>query len=122
MGQSRSSSRFPLVVEHLLEVRDSPQRIHAVAVEAAAQVIVQAAARHLAARECDLIEGLAGLALGQNVHSGEQQVERRRRRKLRRPAEAPVLGIGPLEQVRRRAGDGLRAGGLAGLSLRSLPQ
>ena len=40
-----------LIVEHFLEVRDVPELIHRVAVEAAAEMIVHAAVGHLAQRE-----------------------------------------------------------------------
>ena len=70
IGQSRSSAlgspcgarprvdaqQLALVVEHLLEVRDRPARVDAVAVEAAAELVVETAARHLLAGD-DVLEG-----------------------------------------------------------------
>ena len=66
-GLGVDAQQLPLVVEHLLEVRHRPARVDAVAVEAAAQLVVDAAARHLAAGEDHVIERLARLALGQRV-------------------------------------------------------
>src|SRR5262245_51329583 len=43
------AQELALVVEHLLEVRDTPVPVDAVAMEAAAELVVDAAERHLAA-------------------------------------------------------------------------
>jgi hypothetical protein len=41
------AQQLGVVVEHLLEVRNHPALVHAVAVKAAGQLVVDAAARHL---------------------------------------------------------------------------
>ena len=87
-----------VVVEHLLEVRDRPGRVGAVAVEAAADLVEDPAAGHRPQRE----EAHRRLAAGQ------QQLDDRRRRELRRAApaavdavEAPAQGLdGLVERLR----------------------
>ena len=72
-----------VVVEHLLEVRDRPGRVGAVAVEAAADLVEDPAAGHRPQRE----EAHRRLAAGQ------QQLDDRRRRELRRAAPAAVDAV-----------------------------
>jgi len=111
-----------VVVQHLLEVRHHPAGIDAVAGEATADLVVDAAARHRVERALGHVER-AGLALHQ------QCVHQQRRRELRRSTETPVdrvelaaepvegapdvdlrrRGRGGLERVRQVGGDGRSA-------------
>jgi hypothetical protein len=89
-----------VVVEHLLEVRDEPFRIHRVAVEAAAGLVVDPAARHVE-------EGVAG-DLEREGSPGpapvpEEEVEGHRLRELRRSLEAAVPGVVARRQPARGA-------------------
>ena len=68
-----------VVVEHLLEVRHEPLLVDRVAVEAAADEVVHAAARHPVER---------ALEPRSSAPRAEQELERRRGRELRRVAEA----------------------------------
>ena len=100
-----------LVVEHLLEVRDEPAVVHGVAMEAAAELIVHAAAGHLAQGEQHHVERF--LVLGARVVA-QQEVMHGDARKLGRAAEAAEAriegaaedGEGAFERgrVERRAG------------------
>ncbi len=76
-----------VVVEHLLEVRHQPAGVHRIAVEAATQVIVEPAGRHLPERMNHQIERIPILG---PVVVAQQEIQRRRRRELRPVAEAPV--------------------------------
>jgi hypothetical protein len=82
-----------LVVEHLLEVGHAPVTVHAVAVEAPAEVVVEAAPRHLPAGPHHEGENLGTLCLRQHVESREQCVEMGGRRELGALAEASVLVV-----------------------------
>jgi hypothetical protein len=55
--------QLPLVVEHLLEVRHAPPGVDAVAVEAAAELVVDAAPGHLPTAEHHVSQRLASLWL-----------------------------------------------------------
>ena len=77
-----------VVVEHLLEVRDEPEAVDGVAGEAAADLVVHAAARHPAQR----VQRHLALA------APEQELDRRGGRELRRRAEPAVLGVVELAQ------------------------
>ena len=84
-----------LVVEHFLEVRHEPFRIHRVAVEAAAHVVVQATLGHLAQREHGHLDRRGA---GRGGHARDrrhlkQEVEHRRTRKLRCPAKPALCGV-----------------------------
>ncbi len=84
MGEQR------VVVEHLFEVRYEPVRIGAVAREATAELVVDAAVGHgiKGPRHHRQDRRVAGSAPG-----SEQELEGHRRRKLRRPAEPAVCGV-----------------------------
>ena len=89
-----------VVVEHLLEVRHEPLRVHAVAREAAADLIVDAAARHPLKgvrhhREHVRVAGARPLP--------QREVERHRGRKLRRAIEAAESRLVSLLERRRGA-------------------
>ena len=95
VGFQVGDGELRLVVEHLLEVRDVPARVGRVAVKAAAQMIVDAARRHVTQRGEVHLQRV--LALGRvrpvaGVNAGEQ-VERDGLRELRGVAEAAVLGV-----------------------------
>ena len=77
-----------VVVEHLLEVGHLPLAVGRVAVEAAAQLVVDAAPGHVVEGG---VEHLAGLRLGRRQL--QQQKEIRRGGELRRPAEAAPLAV-----------------------------
>ena len=102
-----------VVVEHLLEVRDEPDRVGRVPVEAAAQLVVDAAVGHLLEVEAGDRLGL-GVAAG---HPAEQELDGHRLRELRGAAPAAVdpveaavdPGRGLVEERTRRVVGG-RAG------------
>ncbi len=82
-----------VVVEHLLEVGDHPAGVDRVAGEAAADLVVHPAARHRAQR----VQGHLALP------AREQELDRRRRRELRRAlVEAAVLPVVAAAQLRDR--------------------
>jgi len=105
-GVQVHGSQLGVVVEHLLEVGHGPLSVDGVAVEAAADLVVDAAARHPV--EGDLGGVPEGRVPGRPIPS-QQQVEGGRVRELRRPAEAAVALVGVLDQLpaglveRRRA-------------------
>ena len=101
MGEQR------VVVQHLLEVRHQPVRVGAVAGEAAAELVVDAAIGHgvQRARHHRQDRRVAGSAPG-----SEQELEGHRRRELRRAAEPAVHGV--------EAGTDARGGGIELRSLR----
>ena len=95
VGFQVGDGELSLVVEHFLEMRDVPARVGRVAVEAAAQMIVDAARRHVTQRGEVHLQRV--LALGRvrpvaGVNAGEQ-VERDGLRELRGVAEAAVHGV-----------------------------
>ena len=85
-----------VVVEHLLEVRHEPAVVDGVAMEAAADHVVEAARGHPVERRRDDLERAF-------VTSTQQELERRRRRKLRRAPEPSEGGL----ECRRDAACGL---------------
>ena len=119
-GLDVDANQLPLVVEHLLEVGHGPARVDAVAVEAAAELVVAAAPRHLATGENHVVQRLDALARRQGVAGGEQQLQIRRSRELGRAAEAAVLRVGALQQARRRPDRRLDAGIPLGCALGAL--
>ena len=92
------AQQLRIVVEHLLEVRHHPALVHAVAMKAAGKLIVDAAARHLFQRHR---EGFARLRVAAVHRQLQQQIERRRMRKLGLRAESAVARI-ELRNDRRR--------------------
>ena len=89
-----------VVVEHLLEVRHEPDRVDGVAVEAAAELVVDAAGSHPVERDARHAECVLGL--GACVEAKEQ-FERRRGRELGRAAEAAVDRVELRAERRERA-------------------
>ena len=84
------AQQFGVVVEHLLEVRNHPALIHAVAVKAPGKLVVDAAARHLFKRRREGIPRLLVVAAHRHL---QQQVQRRRVRKLRLRTEAAIARV-----------------------------
>ena len=113
VGGGVGAGELRLVVQHLLEVRDPPEAVHAVTVEAAAQVVVHAAARHRVQRHPRHLQG--ALARGAPIVL-QQRREHHRTRELRRRAETAVAGI---EGLRQPVGDGRQQFGRGGLRRRS---
>ena len=103
-----------VVVEHLLEVRHAPATIRGVAEEAAAEVVVDAAARHLGERRRHHAQGVRVRALRTvRLNAGpmlEQVVQSGRHRELRRRAEAAFGCIVKLAELLPR---GLQQGRVA---------
>ena len=91
----------PVVVEHLLEMRNRPERVDAVAREPAAKLIVDAAVGHARERDLDHVERVR--VIGANRFP-QAQLQFRRVRKLRRSAESAPLGIEALLQLGERGG------------------
>jgi hypothetical protein len=71
-----------VVVEHLLEVRDEPAIVHGIAMEASADDVVEATGGHSVERRGDHRQRLLAPA-------AQEELERRRRRKLRGAPEPP---------------------------------
>ena len=106
-ASAKTGEQERVVGEHLLEVRQQPARVRAVAVEAAAELVVDAARGHgleACAWPCS-----SRAASPERACSSMQQRERLVRRELGRAAEAAVDGIevrGELAErlVHQRAG------------------
>ncbi len=84
------AQQLGVVVEHLLKVWNDPAFVHAVAVEAAGQLVVDAAARHLFKRGA---EGLAGLFIAAVHGHFQQQVQGAGVGKLGLRAEAAIARV-----------------------------
>ncbi|GAA3047844.1 hypothetical protein GCM10020000_30040 [Streptomyces olivoverticillatus] len=97
-----------VVVEHLLEVRDGPGGVHRVAREAAAELVVDAAAGHGLAGGRRHLQG--GLGAGAHMVA-QQELQRHGRRELRRPAEAAAHGVELAGQPQQRGVQILGGGG-----------
>ena len=81
-----------VVVEHLLEVGHQPDGVGGVAVEAAADLVVDAAAAPSRRSVCShRLERCAALPV--RVVAAQEEVERHRLRELGRAAEAAELGV-----------------------------
>ncbi len=99
-----------VVVEHLLEVRDGPLRIDAVAREAAAHLVVDPAFGHARERERrHLQRALAERRVRLRGVAAQEEIDRLRMGELGRAVEAAVFGIERLGEllvgeVERRAG------------------
>ncbi len=98
-----------VVVEHLLEVRDHPVAVHGVAGEAAAELVVDAAARHPLAGVRRHLQ--RALRAGAGVVP-QQELDHHGRRELRRPAEPAALRVVLPGQPEQRLGQLLLAGHL----------
>ena len=85
-----------VVVEHLLEMRHEPALVHAVAGEAAAEMIVDAALRDMGEGERHRLD-----RIGQSVAetSAPQEGEELRLRKFRRAPDAAMRRVDELEQA-----------------------
>ena len=79
--------QFRVVVKYLLEVRNHPALIHRVSMKSAGKLVVNPTARHLLKRHDKRLASLLVVA----VHGQfQQQVERRRMRKLRLRSESAI--------------------------------
>ena len=85
-----------VVVEHLLEVRDEPCFVHCITSEAAAELVVDAAARHRAER---LLRDRQGERRSRSSPVSEERVERHRLRKLWRTPKSTVAHVVVLRQL-----------------------
>ena len=87
-----------VVVEHLLEMRHEPALVHAVAGEAAAEMIVDAALRDMGEGERHRLD-----RIGQSVAEtgAPQEGEELRLRKFRRAPDAAMCRVDELEQTPR---------------------
>ncbi len=94
VGAQQRAGQLGVVVQHLLEVRHPPRLVHAVAVEAAAQLIVQAARQH-APQRVQRHQPPRGLR--------QQEIQRRRGRELWRAAKAAQRLVEHPPQVLQRA-------------------
>ena len=99
-GEARiQAEQLRVVGEHLLEMRDRPFGIDAVAAESAAELVVDAAGRHVRERDLKHVARLGVAARGEAV---EHQLELGRMRELGRAAEAAMHRIEALRVARPR--------------------
>ena len=114
-----------VVVEHLLEVRYHPPRIHAVAGETARELVVQTAASHPRRRrggEVQRVRRARAFVVAQ------EELQRHRRRELGRPAEPAVHRVelvgqrldGGVQRLGLQARGRQRGGGVVGQPRRDL--
>ncbi len=82
-----------VVVEHLLEMRDHPIRVHAVAGEPADQLVVDAAAGHGLGRCLGHHQGLLARVFASPLGVPEQKFQHHGRRELGRAAESAPAGV-----------------------------
>lgn len=109
-GVEQVAGDLGLVVEHLLEVGHEPAGIDGVAMEAAAEVVVQAALDHVAQGFGGESQGFAsGLGGATALERGdaEQEVDIAGARKFRCAAEAAVGGVEALVEVGETAFEGI---------------
>ncbi len=84
-----------IVVQHFLEVGRQPALVGAVAMKAAAEVVVHAAAGHAIQRQANHVQGVV---VAEALPAAQQQAQVHRVRKLGRAAEAAVRRVeGPAE-------------------------
>ena len=95
-GVEIGARQLRVVVEHLLEVRHEPVGVGAVAVEAAAELVVDPAAGHLGQGVGD---GLPLLLIAGAPPILEQEVQVHRLRELRRIAEPTLMWVEAAHQV-----------------------
>ena len=107
-----------VVVQHLFEVRHEPAEVRAVASEAAAEVIEDAAGGHLVRGEGGQLEGLDAAGAVVSGGDGEQELEVADVGELRRRAEASPGAVDAPDEPGDRGLEDLgwrdRVGGLAG--------
>ena len=87
VGMNVILEQLGVVVGHLLEVRDDPALIDRVAMEAAGELVIDAAARHFLQRGDENIAEFCVARANGMIH---QQIERRRMRKFGRTSEAAI--------------------------------
>ena len=95
----------PVVVEHLLEVRDRPLGVHAVAAEAAAQLVVDAAVGHRGRAWCATIDSASASPVARV--GAQAEIELDRVRELGRPRRSRRA---PDRSSRFRSASALRGG------------
>ena len=106
-GLGAHGEQLPVVVEHLLEVRDHPVRVHRVPAVAAAELVVEPAFGHAGERERGHVQSLqVGLvAVGGLAPCAQQEFDVGRMWKLRRAAEAAEPAVEVALQRRARRGE-----------------
>ena len=96
-----------LIVEHLLEVRDVPEGVHRVAVEAAADVVMHSARGHFPEGEQGHRPRLIAILFRRRTRrAAQEEIDDAWLRKFRRTAEAAVFvveSLGELGESRREA-------------------
>ncbi len=105
-GVQVGAQQLGVVVEHLLEVRHEPDGVDAVAVKAAAELVVDAAVRHLLQRQLGH-EKTLDVAGAQVLR--EREVERHGLRELGLAAKAAVLVVEMLAHAVQRLVEGFHA-------------
>jgi hypothetical protein len=101
----------PVVVEHLLEMRDRPALVDRIAAEAAAQLVAHAPARHLAQGEQRHVARLRGTGPLRLAHQEEQLARARELGRRGKPAPHRVEGL--RQGVNRRGERGVAELGLS---------
>ena len=104
-----------IVVEHLLEVRQQPDRVGRVSMETAADLVVDTARRHTVKCDC---QHPVRVIVASCSRDNRQQAQCVVRRELGRATEATVLGVESLRHVRDRASKECVGGDKAFRSLR----
>ena len=96
--------QLPVVVQHLLEVRDHPVRVHRVAAEAATELVVEAALGHARQRERGHVQRLQVrmVAVRRRPPGAQQELEVHRVRELGRVAETAEPAVEVTLQRRSR--------------------
>ena len=105
-GAGVEAGELRLVVEHLLEMGNAPARVGGVAVEAAADLVVDAPVRHRPQR---VVDDGCGVSAALRHPGMQQEFEVDRRRKLRGAAETSVSAVVAVEN---RVGRGEDEGGV----------
>ena len=90
---------------------DRPLPVHAVAREAAAHLVVDAALGHCAQ---GVLRHLERVGVARGAVAAQQELDRVGARKLRRAAEAAVLGVEGIGELRGRLLEGLAREGVLG--------
>ena len=94
-GLEIEPGQLSVVVEHFLEMRHEPVGIDRVAVEAAADLVVQATLCHAPAGEEHRVQQVGA---GSRPALAEEELEHRRMRELRRAAEAAAVPVDGAEK------------------------
>jgi hypothetical protein len=111
VGLGVDPQQLALVIEHLLEVGDQPARVGAVAVETAAELVVDAAAGHAVQRQAHVLEGVA--RVGVKSARQQQRLQVGRCGELGGAPEAAVAPVGLRHQRARQLPERLETAGRA---------